>query len=125
MECPAASSPICAASVVGTPSRASPTATFMGEPPGSSVAARPGACVMSTRASPTTRTPVDIEGLALEVDGGVRGELAELVVADDLADRPAAGAHDEGVGLAAAGPVAHAPHQLAVGDAGRDEEAVV
>ena len=61
----------------------------------------------------------------LEVDRGETRSFCEAVLGGDLADRAAARAHHQRVGRAAAGAVAHAAHQVAVGDAGGDEEAVV
>src|SRR5690606_36992312 len=46
-------------------------------------------------------------------------------LAGDLADRTAARTHHHRLGRRAAGAEAYAFHQLAVGDTGRDEEAVV
>src|ERR687886_686737 len=61
----------------------------------------------------------------LEVDGAVGPQLAEPVVALDDADRAALGAHHERVSAGAAGAVADAAQELAVGDPGGDEEDVV
>src|SRR3954467_8931068 len=72
-----------------------------------------------------TPVPCRAGSSALEVDGRVGLELGELVVADDLADGAAARAHHQGLRRAAAGPVVDAAHQVPVGDAGGDEEAVV
>src|SRR3954447_6591417 len=47
------------------------------------------------------------------------------MLADDVADGPALGPHDQGAGGCAAGAVANTLHELPVGDAGRDEEDVV
>src|SRR3954447_25606149 len=82
----------------------------------------------STSASPTTTNePVTstASGSVAEVDGGVCLELLQLVVGGDRPDRAAARAHHQRVGAAASGAVAHALHQLAVGDAGGHEEDVV
>ena len=58
-------------------------------------------------------------------DGGVAHELRPAVGRVDHADRPRLRAHDEALRAGAVAPVAHAPEQLAVGDAGRREEHVV
>src|SRR4051794_10656981 len=61
----------------------------------------------------------------LEVDRGVPAQLLEPVLAGDRADRPAAGAHHQRVCGRSSVRVPHTAQQLTVGDAGRDEEAVV
>src|SRR4051794_25050789 len=58
--------------------------------------------------------------VALEVDGAVGAQLRQPVLAADRADRAALRPHDQRLGRRAAGAVAHAVEQLAVGDAGRD-----
>src|SRR3954447_20202160 len=62
---------------------------------------------------------------ALEVDRGIGAELVEPMLADDVADGAALGPHDERVRRGTARAITHALHQLAVGDAGSDEEHVV
>ena len=59
------------------------------------------------------------------LDRAVGAQLPQGVLAADRADRAGPGAHDERVGGRAARLVADAGHQLAVGDAGGGEEAVV
>src|SRR5262245_26953939 len=65
------------------------------------------------------------EGSLLVVNARVRLELGQFVFAGDGANRAAARPHDDGLRDGTAGPVADAVHQLAVRDAGCDEEAVI
>src|SRR5215218_6768055 len=82
-------------------------------------------------ASPTTRVWTGAAGSltspASRLDHVGAAEPAgtvEAVLAVDRADGAAARSHDQGVGAGRLGAVAHAAQQLAVGDAGRDEEAL-
>src|SRR5690625_4331068 len=118
---PVASSPICVASTVGTPSRAHPTAMFSGDPPGQDVVPS-GVAVTSTSDSPTTRSEVNS---TLEIDRRVRHQLLQPVHAADLADGAATRAHDDRLRRGCSRSKTYALHQLAVGDARGDEEAVV
>src|SRR5690349_14229820 len=123
---PWSSSPRVVASTVSWPSRAMPMATLAGEPPTCSATDPSGVWTMSTRVSPTTRTrgatvSVLMSGLA----PGETGGAVEHVVALDDAHGAGLAAHDDRVGRGAAAGVAHTLEQLAVGDAGADEEAVV
>src|SRR4051812_29020899 len=58
-------------------------------------------------------------------DGGEAAELVELVAGVDGADGAGLGAHDERLRGGAPAVVVHALQQLAVGDAGGGEEAVL
>ena len=64
--------------VAGTSSRPSPTATLSGEPPGVSVESPSASSTTSISASPTTTITRSCS--ALEVDVGVRAQLAQLVL---------------------------------------------
>ena len=68
--------------------------------------------------------PVRPAGLS-ELDGAELGQLGQGMARVDLAEGARLRAHDEGLGGRAVVVVADALEQLAVGDAGRGEEAVV
>src|SRR6478609_2971821 len=110
---------------------ASPKATLAGLPPTCSSWWPDGMVTASTRASPTTRVRTGESGALTTAASGIDHVGAaeptgtvEAVLAVDGADGSAARAHDEGVGARRLRAVAHAAEQLAVRDAGGDEEAL-
>src|SRR6478736_2516918 len=131
MRRPRSSVAIHVARSTGCSSAASPKATLAGLPPTCSSVWPAGVVTASTSASPMTRVRTGAVGVFTSWASGVDhvraaepSRTVEAVLAVDGADGAAARAHDEGVGACRLRSVAHSAEQLAVRDAGRDEEAL-